>query len=50
MTTLDQKLVELIQEKLNINGWPWGNFLLSAIAILLTVFLFHNRQGHKAKQ
>ena len=39
MTTLDQKLVELIQEKLNINGWPWGNFLLSAIAILLTVFL-----------
>ena len=39
MTTLDQKLVQLIQEKLNINGWPWGNFLLSAIAILLTVFL-----------
>ena len=39
MTTLDQKIIEIIQEKLNINGWPWGNLILSAIAILLTVFL-----------
>lgn len=39
MTTLDQKLIELIQEKLNINGWPWGNFILSTFAILLAVFL-----------
>lgn len=39
MTTLDQKLVELLQEALNSNGWPWGNFLLSAIAILLCVLL-----------
>ena len=39
MTTLDQKLIELIQEKLNINGWPWGNLILSTLAILLAVFL-----------
>ena len=39
MTTLDQKLIELIQEKLNINGWPWGNFILSTFAILLAVLL-----------
>jgi len=39
MTTLDQKLIEILQEKLNINGWPWGNLLLSTFAILLTVLL-----------
>lgn len=39
MTTLDQKLVELLQDKLNINGWPWGNFILSTFAILLAVLL-----------
>ena len=39
MTTLDQKIIELIQEKLNINGWPWGNFILSTFAILLAVLL-----------
>lgn len=39
MTTLDQKLVELMQEKLTINGWPLGNFILSAFAISFTVLL-----------
>ena len=39
MTTIDQKLVELLQEKLNVGGWPWGNLLLAVIAILLTVLL-----------
>jgi putative Mg2+ transporter-C (MgtC) family protein len=39
MTTLDQKIIELIQEKLNINGWPWGNLILSTFAILLAVLL-----------
>lgn len=39
MTTLDQKIIEIIQEKLNINGWPWGNLILSTLAILLTVLL-----------
>lgn len=39
MTTLDQKLIQLIQEKLTINGWPIGNMLLSAIAIILAVCL-----------
>ena len=37
MTTIDQKLIELLQEKLNVGGWPWGNLILSVIAILLTV-------------
>ena len=39
MTTIDQKLIELLQEKLNVGGWPWGNLILSVIAILLTVLL-----------
>ncbi len=39
MTTIDQKLIELLQDKLNIGGWPWGNLILSIIAILLTVLL-----------
>ena len=40
MTTIDQKIVEFIQEKLTSSGgWPWGNLLLSAIAVCLTVFL-----------
>ncbi len=39
MTTIDQKLIELLQEKLNINGWPLGNLVLSVIAVLLTVLL-----------
>ena len=39
MTTIDQKIVEIIGNALNKDGWPWGNLLLSAIAILLTVIL-----------
>ena len=39
MTTIDQKIVEIISNALNKDGWPWGNLLLSAIAILLTVIL-----------
>ena len=39
MISIDQKISELIQEKLNINGWPWGNLLLSCLAILLAVLL-----------
>ena len=39
MTTIDQKLIELLQENLNKGGWPWGNLILSVLAILLTVFL-----------
>ena len=39
MTTLDQKIIEIIQNALNKNGWPWGNFVLSIAAILLAVLL-----------
>ena len=39
MTTIDQKIVEIIQEALNINDWPLGNLLLSIISILLCVLL-----------
>ena len=39
MTTIDQKIVEIIQNSLNKNGWPWGNLLLAAFAILLAVVL-----------
>lgn len=39
VTTIDQKLVELIEEKLTINGWPWGNLILCGIALLLAVIL-----------
>ena len=39
MTTIDQKIVEIIQEALNKNGWPWGNLLLAVIAIFLAVLL-----------
>lgn len=39
MISIDQKISEFIQEKLNINGWPWGNLLLACISILLTVLL-----------
>lgn len=38
MTTIDQRLVKLLQDKLN-GDWPWGNLLLAVIAILLTVLL-----------
>ena len=39
MVTIDQKLVELLSEKLTVNGWPWGNLLLSVLALLLTVLM-----------
>lgn len=39
MTTIDQKIVEIIQKALNVNGWPWGNLLLSVISIVLCVLL-----------
>ena len=39
MTTLDQKIIEIIQNALNKDGWPWGNFVLSIAAILLAVLL-----------
>ena len=39
MTTIDQKIVEIIQNALNVNGWPWGNLLLSVISICLCVLL-----------
>lgn len=38
MITFDQKLAELIMEKLN-GDWPWGNLLLCVIALVLTVVL-----------
>ena len=39
MTTIDQKIVEIIQKALNVNDWPWGNLLLSVISICLCVLL-----------
>ena len=40
MTTIDQKIVEWFQEKLTSSGgWPWGNLLLSVIAVFLCVLL-----------
>ena len=39
MTTIDQKIVEIIQNALNVNGWPWGNLLLCVISICLCVLL-----------
>ena len=39
MTTIDQKIVDIIQKALNVNGWPWGNLLLAVISICLCVLL-----------
>jgi putative Mg2+ transporter-C (MgtC) family protein len=39
VTTIDQKLAELITEKLTINGWPIGNLVLCVGALLLSVIL-----------
>ena len=39
MITIDQKLVEFLTEKLTYNGWPWGNLILCAVALVLTVVL-----------
>ena len=40
MTTIDQKIVEWFQEKLTSSGgWPWGNLILSVLAVVLCVLL-----------
>lgn len=39
MTTIDQKLIELLRDSLDKSGWPLSNLVLSILAILLTVFL-----------
>ena len=39
MTTIDQKIVEFLSEKLTINEWPLGNLLLCIIALALCVLL-----------
>lgn len=40
MTTIDQKIAELIQNKLTSpGGWPWGTLILATLAILLCVVL-----------
>ena len=40
MTTIDQKIVEWFQEKLTSSGgWPWGNLILSILAVILCVLL-----------
>lgn len=39
MTTIDQKLVELLQQTLDKNGWPFSNLILSGLAIILSVLL-----------
>lgn len=40
MVSIDQKIVEIIQKNLeSAKGWPWGNLLLTVIALVLSVFL-----------
>ena len=39
MTTIDQTIVEKILKALEYKGWPFGNLLLSFIAIVLCVLL-----------
>ena len=40
MTTIDQKIVEWFQSKLTTSGgWPWGNLILSVLAVVLCVLL-----------
>ena len=39
MYTIDQKLVDLIQQALNQGDWPWGNLLLCVIALFLCTIL-----------
>ena len=40
MTTIDQKIVEWFQNKLTTSGgWPWGNLILSVLAVVLCVLL-----------
>ena len=38
--TLDQKIAEIFNSNFGLGGeWPWGNFILCAIAIVLSVIL-----------
>lgn len=39
MTTIDQKIIEILRNALDKNGWPWSNLLLSVLAIVLCVLL-----------
>lgn len=39
MITIDQWIANFLNEKVAPNGFPWGNFVLCTIAILLCVFL-----------
>lgn len=39
MTTIDQKIAEIITRECEYNGWPLGNLVLVAIALLLSVIL-----------
>lgn len=39
MTTIDQKIAELITNNLNINDWPLGNLVLCTIALVLSILL-----------
>ena len=38
-TTIDQVIVQLVEENLTFNGWPVGNMLLCIAALVLTVIL-----------
>lgn len=39
MITIDQKIAEFISQSLEFNGWPFGNLLLCAIALVLSLLL-----------
>lgn len=39
MITIDQKIAEFISQSLEYNGWPFGNLLLCAIALVLSLLL-----------
>ena len=39
MKTIDQTIAEYIKQNLEVNGWPLGNLLLCAIAIILSLVL-----------
>ena len=39
LTTIDQKIVEWFHTQWNVDGWPWGNFFLVALAIILSIIL-----------
>jgi len=39
MITIDQIFAQKIEEALNVNGWPLGNVVLCAIALVLSILL-----------